>query len=162
MKRIPLLLLAMAGCLALACNDDDDNNTDISGTYNLTAFMAPVAVDFNDDGTPSTNLINETTCYDNATLVLHDNATYDLTYSYLTVQDDAVVTSCQNSVTSGTWARSGSSVVLTDGVSSDTSIFTYSQNTLSQVQTGVYPNINSEGDAYLATGTVGIVFTEVE
>lgn len=160
MKKVSVLLMAIAGCVALtACSDDDNNSADISGTYDLTGFFPPVAVDVNDDGAASDNLLNETTCYDPSQITLNNDGTFDSNYSFLTVQGNATTTTCQNLVTSGSWTQNGNTVAL-ETTSGDIMLYTYSQNTLSQVQPAQYPNINSEGEAYLATGTVGIVFTK--
>jgi hypothetical protein len=48
----------------------------IAGTYLLTAFNTSVPTDINNDGTSSTNQLNETTCFDDMLLVLNANNTF--------------------------------------------------------------------------------------
>lgn len=82
MKKLALIALA---AFAIACSDDDNDsavnvNASIDGTWKLTAFTLDEPVDFNGDNAATTNLITESGCYDNSTIVFVSgtNATLNL------------------------------------------------------------------------------------
>tara|TARA_R110002049_G_scaffold47270_7_gene136462 strand:+ start:400 stop:918 length:519 start_codon:yes stop_codon:yes gene_type:complete len=61
-----LIVLACLLCL-MSCSSDDDNSSataDPEGTWFLTSLSIETAFDFNEDGTASRNLYEETPCYD--------------------------------------------------------------------------------------------------
>ena len=59
----------------MACDDQDDEiqNTSIEGTYKLTTFTLSAPVDYNNDGVATTDLIEETACYDASDITLSAN-----------------------------------------------------------------------------------------
>lgn len=82
MKKLALIALA---AFAIGCSDDDSNSTanvnaSVDGTWKLTAFTLDEPVDFNGDNAASTNLITESGCYNNSTIVFVSgtNATINL------------------------------------------------------------------------------------
>ncbi|MGQ2981939.1 lipocalin family protein [Flavobacterium sp.] len=165
MRNLKMLMLAAAGCCALvSCSDDDSENANagIAGTYRLTAWNAPVAVDFNDDGTANVNLMNETSCYNNSDLILHRDGTYDMTYNYVNI--DGTV-SCGSETTTGTWTRTGNTVTTThlSGGQNVTADFNYAsgnQRTLTRtVSNWNYPSIDGNDQVY-AVGSVNMVLTK--
>jgi len=67
-------LLALTAFAVLGCSgDDDNNNVSLTGTWKLTTATLPVAVDFNNDGTASTNFMAETGCLNNSTIIFTDD-----------------------------------------------------------------------------------------
>lgn len=77
-KTKTLLKTTLSIILALsltACEDQDDNstNTSIEGTYKLTIFTLSGPVDYNNDGVATTDLIEESGCYDNSDITLLAN-----------------------------------------------------------------------------------------
>lgn len=86
MKKIALNLFAVTvaaaftiGCSSEAVNDEmnslnastnifekqDIRQTDLVGTWKIEAMISDVAVDLNSDGNTSTDILEETTCFDN-------------------------------------------------------------------------------------------------
>lgn len=61
--------------MALSCSSDDDNNRkpSVEGTWKLTKFELSQGIDFNNDGTASQNIMAETDCFNNSTVVFEDN-----------------------------------------------------------------------------------------
>ena len=141
-----LFTLIAAAILTMSCGSDDDaqTNASVNGTWKLTAFELEEAVDFNDDGTASTDLIAETGCYNNSTIVFNDNngiATFSIqeldieinlvvgtenTYEYTINCDPAMAEVA-------TYTVNGNNVTVTfdygDGETEDT-VFVRSGNTL--------------------------------
>jgi len=69
MKKVVLILLT--AITVISCGDDDRvNQPDILGTYKLVHFETSNAVDLNNDGISTTDLISESGCYNNSSLTL--------------------------------------------------------------------------------------------
>lgn len=68
------LSIAMAFTM-ISCEDQDDKitNASIEGTYKLTTFTLPAPVDYNNDGVATTDLIEESGCYDDSEITLSPN-----------------------------------------------------------------------------------------
>ncbi len=68
-----VVVIAMSGC----SSDDDSNNTttSIEGNWKMTAFNTENAYDLNGDGTASRNLMTETDCYQNETILFKADRT---------------------------------------------------------------------------------------
>ena len=78
MKKLFLSLLAVSTLILNSCSSDDDGNSSnvsLVGTWKLTAWNSTTAFDINNDGTASTNLLQEFDCYDNETIVFSANNT---------------------------------------------------------------------------------------
>lgn len=77
MKRF-LLLFTIISCL-VSCSSDDDGAADpgdsLTGTWKLTAWNTQTAFDINNDGTASTNILDEINCLDNETITFNINNT---------------------------------------------------------------------------------------
>ena len=73
MKKFIFKTLALTALvLVSACSgSDDDNNSsvELEGTWKLTAWNIGESVDLNNDGTASSNLLDEMDCYNNETIV---------------------------------------------------------------------------------------------
>ncbi len=82
--------LAMVSLLAISvsCSSDDDSssNDSVEGTFRLVAFEVETSFDLDGDGDSSTNLIEETGCYQNETITFNnDNTGTAITRSFLDV-----------------------------------------------------------------------------
>lgn len=65
--KIKNLLVIACALYLLSCSSDDDSsgaNANPEGTWVLTALSIETAFDFNEDGTATRNLFEETPCYD--------------------------------------------------------------------------------------------------
>ena len=124
MKKIVFTLLIAS--MLFSCKKDDDGNTEISldGTWRLTAFTTENAYDLNEDGTSSNDVIAETGCYQNETLVFNsDNTGTATTRSFADISLELVTgstTEYEYSVeciqetddTAITWTQTGNTVVV--------------------------------------------------
>jgi hypothetical protein len=169
MKNFKMLMLAVAGCLSLtACSNDDDNNgvnnntnADLTGTYRMTSWNAPMAVDLNGDGTTNTNVMTETNCYNNSMMTINQNGTYTMTYNSAGINGTAI--ECDTETTVGTWTRSGNTFTTTQTGGASLPInYSFqggSNTTLTRNMTGwQYPTMNG-GVASWSTGNVNMVMT---
>lgn len=173
MKNLKMLTIAAAVCLSAgalftSCNEDETSlptdNSGIAGTFRLSSFNVPVATDLNADGTPSTNLLSETDCYNANFLRLNSDHTYAKTDNY----DDASTgtLTCTDFAETGTWKREGDVITTssstTNGYSPYDTVYTYSDasGTLTNQQTeGVYPGYDDFGSLMNITGDINYVFT---
>jgi hypothetical protein len=173
MKNVKNFVMATIGCLALSpvvisCSDDDDNNnnTDNSqlvGTYRMTAFNAPMAIDFNNDGTSSVNLMDESNCYNDSFLVVNQNGTYTMTSN--TVNIDGTTSSCASEVKTGSWTRSGNTFTTSSGTGANVQRTDFSWNgtnrTFTRNATNFnYPTWNTVTNSpEWGTGNVSMIYT---
>lgn len=85
------LFLGAAALLALSCSSDDDGgNVSVEGTWKLTKFELTDGIDFNNDGTASTNLRAETGCFTNSTIVFEDNDAVTFNMESIDVEPEEV------------------------------------------------------------------------
>lgn len=162
MKRITLFALAVAGCFTVgSCSDDDDNSvvqTDISGTYNLISYNAPVSQDLNGDQESSFNLVSEHDCFSEWQIVLKNDNTFERNSKVLSIENGDIV--CATESDSGTWQREGDDVKLLNLEGSEIgSEFAYLEatNSLTQTMSGTYP-LQFEGNYILQGGTVTLIY----
>lgn len=166
-----MLMLAVVGSLSLgACSSDDDNNAnvnpnaDLVGTYKMTAWNAPMSLDFNGDGTSNTNMMNESTCYNNSEMIIENDGSYTMTYNYVNIDGSGNV-SCQTETTFGTWTRNGNSFTtthLSGGQNMDVNYNFAAGNstTLTRNMTNWnYPMLDIDGNAAWGNGNVNLVMT---
>ena len=133
------------GSLQQAINELGDCTLDapsgLVGTWLLTAWNGEEPIDLNNDGTESTNFLEEMDCYNNETIVFNDDNTgVAMSTSYADIEIfievgttnsyDFTVT-CIEEVenTNVTWSQSGNTVTITDP--SGSSDWTLDGNTLS-------------------------------
>lgn len=173
MKNFKLLLLAATVCgITAACSDDDNNSTsnqnaDLVGTYKLSSWNAPMAVDFDGDGTANTNMMNESDCYTDSMLRVNRDGTYTLTTNYVDITSTGTV-SCKTELSSGSWVRSGNTFTTTNtvnGIGNNTE-YTFASGsgpagtTLTRYMAlANYPSVDTEGNQVYATGNVNTVMT---
>jgi hypothetical protein len=170
MKNFKMLMLAVAGCLSLAsCSNDDDNNgvnnntnADLTGTYRVTSWMAPTAVDLDGNGTTSTNMMMESSCYDDSMMTINQNGTYTMTYNSAGINGTSL--ECDTETTVGTWTRSGNSFTTShmsggQNMSTNYSFQGGSNTTLTRnMNNWQYPMMNN-GTASWGNGNVSMVMT---
>lgn len=153
--------------LLTACSDDDDSGTSadsqLAGTYNLTAYNIPVAVDFDQDGEPSTNLMDESNCYLNSHIILNSDKTYTSVYNYLLITDEA---NCVQETGEGSWLSPNSSTltVVDSSIEPELEVdYTISGNQiLHTLENAPYPDRDGEGNPIYSEGTVVLIYTKVE
>jgi hypothetical protein len=168
MKMNYLKLLVFASILVLlSCNKNDDEPVAETptpvGIYKLTAFNVSVAQDLNNDGTPSTNQMNETSCFNNSFLKLNS----DNTFTY----DDKGIEINSNGITetiecysygqiAGTWVLSGNNIIFTE-TSGDTYSWPYngSNVTVTINDTDIVGTDSSDNPVYV-TGNISAVYTK--
>ncbi len=115
----------------------DGQSDNLVGTWKLTAWNGTEPIDLNNDGTESTNFLDEMDCYDNETIVFNaDNTGVIMSTSFADIDitidtTTTFVVDCIDEIenTNMTWSQSGSSVTVTD--TSGSSTWTLAGNTLS-------------------------------
>ena len=145
MKKF-MSMLAIALVFA-SCSSDDDNaddtNVSAEGVYDLTFFGGETGVDINGDGSASANLLIETGCYADDTMILaaggvgafFNSSSADIEIIIETGTTDSVsyMVSCdeENETITNSWTQDGDQVAVTsDG---ETFTATLSANTISFV-----------------------------
>ncbi|NCT16707.1 MAG: hypothetical protein COZ75_10180 [Flavobacteriaceae bacterium CG_4_8_14_3_um_filter_34_10] len=125
MKKVfSLLMVAM---IFAACSSDDDNaNVSLEGTWKMTAFKSENAYDVNGNGTISNDIMQQTNCYQNETVVFNANNTVAfVSTSYADIELVLVAGSTtdyeynitcvnENDTTAGTWSQTNNTVIITD------------------------------------------------
>ncbi|MCB0444603.1 MAG: lipocalin family protein [Gelidibacter sp.] len=144
MKKVIFSLLAIAVLALTSCSKDDDSNssTSLTGTWKLTAWNSATGYDINNDGTASTNILNELDCYNNETVVFSANNTamaHSTSYADITAEittgttDEYTYTvDCVDEVDSFalTWSLNGNTITFDEGTP-DEIVATLSGNTFS-------------------------------
>ncbi|HEU0135848.1 MAG TPA: lipocalin family protein [Flavobacterium sp.] len=166
MKNITVLSLAIAGCFMAACTDNDDTQPpvvqDISGTYRLASFNAPVAQDLNDDDQSSFNLVTENDCYTQWELQLNSDNSYSRIGKVISIADGNIV--CESETDSGTWARNNDSVTLSNLEGSQIGTeFSYidASKSLTQTMSGNFP-LQFEQTYTMEAGTITLIYVKDE
>lgn len=140
--------------------------TGIVGTYLMTAFNISVPQDLNGDGTASVNQMNETTCFDNNTLIINANNTFSSTSKGLDINIDGpvAVLECYTDPTiTGTWSQSGNNITFTyvDGGQTYTDVFILNGNTLTiTIPDGEVVGSANGGEPVYLTADISVVYTK--
>ncbi|ESU21178.1 hypothetical protein FEDK69T_25450 [Flavobacterium enshiense DK69] len=124
MKRITILatLTLFSAVLFTACGDTEPvdpavltgvTNDDVVGRYQLTAFNTDVQTDLNRDGSPSSNQMSETTCYNNMFLTLNEDKTFTADSKGVDISSINSLQCFTDPLITGTWAYNGNTIVLT-------------------------------------------------
>ena len=75
--------------MLLSCSSDDNNdnnNVSVEGTWELTKFELTEEVDLDNDGTASADIMGQTECFNNSTLVFDADNTADFNIESLDVE----------------------------------------------------------------------------
>lgn len=128
MKKV--LLFASAAAMLASCSDDDNNGSSgINGTWKVTAFTSSTPSDMNGDGTATGDIIAETGCYNNMTLVLSGSNTAVLNAQEASIDLDNGSLTCETlAPETGTYVQSGNQVTVT--IDGDAVVMTKSGNKL--------------------------------
>lgn len=114
MKKLILSLSAVVVIL-VSCDDNSkstSNTQSIVGNYVLTSLIADIAVDLDQDGSTDTQLMNETTCFDNVAITFDANGNFTSTISEVGFDANNVLT-CSTIVANGTYSFSNSILTIT-------------------------------------------------
>ncbi|MDD7884872.1 hypothetical protein [Flavivirga sp. 57AJ16] len=68
-----LFILCFALLLFTSCSSEDNDDLSVVGTWKLTAWDVVGGFDINNDGTVSTNILDEIECVNNETLIFEPN-----------------------------------------------------------------------------------------
>lgn len=162
MKIIKLLFAIILFITALSCTDDD-NKKDISGIYKLTAVNAPRATDFNKDGTPSINLMDESNCYQSSFIELRQDGTFNSKYNYVFFFSSS---GCYTEEIKGIWNQKGNTITLTNPLAPDETTgavqYNLEGNILSLTQASSYPGYDIDGEPVFIEGMVEKVYEKAE
>ncbi len=71
--KITLSIAIAFTMMACEGQDDEIQNASIEGTYKLTTFTVSAPVDYNNDGVETTDLIEETGCFDASDIIILPN-----------------------------------------------------------------------------------------
>lgn len=150
-----------------AINLDDFNQvTSVSGSYLMTAFNTSIPTDLNNDGTASTNQMNETTCFNNSILVLNQDNTFVISSKGIDIVTDGVNQSLScfmDPNIMGTWTLSGNTLTIqyTEGGLQYSEQFIVSGNTLVYTlnNTEIVGTTSTNVPVYL-TADISIIYTK--
>ncbi len=135
----------------------------VAGTYRLTAFNTSVPTDLNNDGNPSSNQLNETSCYNNSFLTLNTNNTFSADSKGVDIDLTTNVIECfSDPVIIGTWSISGSTLSLTyvDSGVTYTDTYNVSGSTLTYSVNGGEVVGTSGGSPVYLTTNIQIVYSK--
>lgn len=92
----------------------NSGNVNVNGTYKLTAFNSSIPTDLNNNGTSSTNQMNEHTCFNDMFLTLNSNHTFNADSRGIEINLAGTGTECYTEPDyNGTWVQNGNTVTLT-------------------------------------------------
>jgi hypothetical protein len=175
MKNFRMLMLTAAVCLTAApffnsCDDFTDDslptdNSGIAGTFKMTAFNTPTPVDYDGNGTSSSNLLDESDCFVDNYIRLNSNHTYARIDNYIDLSSG--VPACAEYNETGTWKRDGDLITTTSSDTNgylpyDTEFNSAGGTTLTINYVDVaYPGVDDLGNPTTLNGDVNYVFTKL-
>ncbi len=129
-------LLLLIFCLGMSsCSSDDDGNVTLTaeGQWFVNSLLIESSFDFNNDGTASRDLFQETSCYDGNYIQFFDDGQVDIVvdFTYIFIDDNNEHDfECQDGFgLSSTWTQNGNTITVENG--SEDLIGTISGNSLS-------------------------------
>lgn len=172
MKMSKYFLIAISAVSLLACSSDDDaqplvtNNppaavTALLGEYRLSILIVPTEVDYNQDGTASFNIMDESPCYQDTNIILFDDMTFTATDSSVFFASE---TGCQSDDKIGTWQVVDELLVLSTVTSNELTYdteYSVSGNELTTGFNGTYPTRDAEGNPELLSGGLQATYTKI-
>lgn len=86
MKKITTIFVLSTLLILSSCSSDDDNNSrsqdsNLNGTWQMTALTVDRTFDLNNDGTASTNIFTESQCYTGNYITFYEDGKVDIFYS---------------------------------------------------------------------------------
>lgn len=180
LKKLFSIFVAILSLILVSCDNEPVDNallnstnnpttgggstgSSIEGTYKLTAFNTSIPTDLNNDGTSSTNQLNETACYNNSFLTLNANHTFSADSKGVDIDLGTNALECfTDPVIIGTWALSGSTLTITytDGGTSYSDTFNVSGNTLTFSENGGEIVGTAGGTPVYLTSNIQIIYTK--
>ncbi|CAM3922252.1 lipocalin family protein [Flavobacterium cucumis] len=177
MKHIKYTLasfsILLTTLLLLSCENepldpaiDVSGNSSVVGSYFITAFNTSVPTDLNQDGTASSNQLNETTCFDGNYILLNPDNTFTANSKGIDITTngtDETITCFVDPDINGTWSLSGDqlSLTYTEAGEQFTDIFTVSGSTLTlSINDGEIVGVTSTGDPVYLNADIDIIFTK--
>lgn len=152
--------------LANSTNSGGGNSggsSSVAGTYKLTAFNSSIPTDLNNNGTSSTNQMNEHTCFNDMFLTLSSNHTFNADARGIEINTAGTGTECYTDPDyNGTWVQNGNTITLTyvDGGTTYNDVFTINGNTLNFSITGGEIIGLSGGSPVYLTANIQLVYTK--
>lgn len=173
-KFFGILIMAMA--ISACSSDDDSNDTNINqleGNWKMTAFNTENAYDLNGDGTASRNIMDETNCYQNETMVFNSDNTGRINYNtYADIELELIAGTTDSyeyniecisdpDVDAFAYSQSGNQVTISTN-SGESITGTISGNTLSYTHPGGYyfDVEDAEGGTVMVQEDVTIIYTK--
>jgi hypothetical protein len=121
-----LLTLILVAAIFVSCSSDDDNGrVVVEGTWKMTSFKTQNAYDLNGNGTISNDIMGQTNCFQNETMVFNSNYTgsvmsrssldIDLELVAGTTNEYEYNVECvsENNTTAFAWSKSGNILTVT-------------------------------------------------
>lgn len=108
------------------CSNGTQQETEVPGTWLLTAWIGDEPIDLNNDGVESINFLEEIDCYTNETLVFNEDntvvntSTSFATFEYIievgTTNSFIYTVTCEEEleITNGTWSQDDNIVTISD------------------------------------------------
>lgn len=127
MKVIFKLILVLFVCNFFACSSDDDSNdnenSNLEGIWILSALRVESSFDFNNDGSASRNLFEETPCYDDDFINFRGDGTVNVVtaLTYISVEitsptEHEHAYQCLDGLDQETtWTRDGNTITVENG-----------------------------------------------
>ncbi len=169
MKKFKIVMLA-AVCVSAAaflssCEDDqfsvpmDGSGT--SGTYKMTAFNIPESVDFDANGSSSSNLVGEVPCLNDDYLRLNRDHTYIKIDNYIDYSSGSAV--CTEFTETGEWKMDGDVVTTTSSETNGYASYDTQYTLSGGVLTNSYDAYDYPIDEFTGSnGAVSFGFTKQE
>ncbi|MCK8479919.1 hypothetical protein [Psychroserpens algicola] len=151
------------------CLDENQQSTDVEGTWLLTSWLGENPIDLNNDGVESDNFLDEMDCYTNETIVFSNDGTavamstsyaeFDVYIEVGTTNSYDYTVNCIDEIenTSATWEQSGNIISITDV--DGTSEWTLNGNQLSIVVPSAFFAI-SEDASITVTEDLTFIYTK--
>lgn len=145
---------------------DVSGNSGVVGTYFMTVFNSSIPTDLNQDGTSSTNQLNETSCFDGSYIILNSDNTFVANSKGIDidVQGATSTTECyEDEDVSGIWSLTGNQLSLTfiEQNTSYTEVFVLENNTIKLViEDGELVGTSSNGTPVFLTSNLEIIYTK--
>nr|WP_321222698.1 hypothetical protein [uncultured Psychroserpens sp.] len=123
------------------CTNNNQQATDVEGTWLLTGWIGTEPIDLNEDGTASINFLDEMNCYENETIVFNADGTgvimstsfatftFDIEVGTTDEYEYTIECELEDENTNMTWTQTGNTVSIDD--SESVSDFTLNGNQLS-------------------------------
>lgn len=152
----------------LVVTEPVENTIDVVGNYEMTAYNTSDKTDLNNDGTFSTNQMNETVCYLNSSLKLKSDNTFTLTDKGIAIVQDEngvdLLNCFYNPDITGEWELDGNVLSLTYMIGSEefTKKYTATESTLTQtINNAQVAATNSSNQPIYITSNITKIYSKL-